>query len=91
MLRWPACLLVGTLCLLLGGCTQLRYYTQAAQGQYALWSGARPIDAWSGIEARDVGGVRVTRLCEPTPHREWSVSGAQETRAERARRQSPSR
>jgi len=42
MLRWPACLLVGTLCLLLGGCTQLRYYTQAAQGQYALWSGARP-------------------------------------------------
>ena len=46
MLRWPACLFVGTLCLLLGGCTQLRYYTQAAQGQYALWSGARPIGDW---------------------------------------------
>lgn len=44
--RWPARLLVGTVCLLLGGCTQLRYYTQAAQGQYALWSGARPVDAW---------------------------------------------
>ena len=46
MLRWPACLFVGTLCLLLGGCTQLRYYTQAAQGQYALWSGARPVGDW---------------------------------------------
>ncbi|PHV29575.1 aminopeptidase [Janthinobacterium sp. BJB426] len=44
--RWPARLLVGTLCMLLGGCTQLRYYTQAAQGQYALWSGARPIGDW---------------------------------------------
>ena len=46
MARWPARLLVGMLCLPLGGCTQLRYYTQAAQGQYALWSGARPVDAW---------------------------------------------
>ncbi|MGK5022202.1 aminopeptidase [Janthinobacterium lividum] len=44
--RWPARLLVATLCLLLGGCTQLRYYTQAAQGQYAVWSGARPIGDW---------------------------------------------
>ncbi len=46
MARWPARLLVGMLCLSLGGCTQLRYYTQAAQGQYALWSGARPIGDW---------------------------------------------
>jgi len=44
--RWPARLRVGMLCLSLGGCTQLRYYTQAAQGQYALWSGARPIGDW---------------------------------------------
>ena len=51
MLRWPACLFVGTLCLLLGGCTQLRYYTQAAQGQYALWSGAWPIGDWLGDPA----------------------------------------
>ena len=32
MLRLPATAVLG-MCLLLGGCTQLRYYTQAAQGQ----------------------------------------------------------
>jgi len=34
--------------LLLAGCAQLRYYVQAAHGQYALWSDARPIDDWLG-------------------------------------------
>ena len=45
MARMLATIVLG-MCLLLGGCTQLRYYTQAAQGQYSLWSSARPIDAW---------------------------------------------
>jgi predicted aminopeptidase len=34
------------ICVLLSGCAQLGYYAQAAQGQYALWSDARPVDAW---------------------------------------------
>ena len=42
-------------CLALSGCAQfgshLGYYAQAAQGQYALWSEARPIDAWLGDPA----------------------------------------
>ena len=45
-MRRPATALLGMLCLLLGGCMQLRYYTQAAQGQYSLWSAARPVDDW---------------------------------------------
>jgi len=43
---WPGRLLIGMLCLVLGGCTQLQYYTQAAQGQYGVWSAARPVDDW---------------------------------------------
>jgi predicted aminopeptidase len=31
---------------LAGGCAQMGYYMQAAQGQYALMSEARPIDDW---------------------------------------------
>ncbi|KQQ33100.1 aminopeptidase [Duganella sp. Leaf126] len=38
---------------LLAGCTQFRYYMQAAQGQYSLWSDARPIDDWLGDPATD--------------------------------------
>lgn len=45
-MRWPARLLSGALCLLLGGCSQLQYYSQAAQGQYGVWSAARPVEAW---------------------------------------------
>ncbi|MBY0555908.1 MAG: aminopeptidase [Burkholderiaceae bacterium] len=39
--------------LLLAGCAQLQYYVQAAQGQYALWSDARPIEDWLGDPATD--------------------------------------
>jgi predicted aminopeptidase len=39
--------------LLLAGCAQLKYYMQAAQGQYALWSDARPIDDWLGDPSTD--------------------------------------
>jgi predicted aminopeptidase len=35
--------LMGTL---LGGCAQLGYYAQAAQGQYALWADAKPVADW---------------------------------------------
>src|SRR5215217_921632 len=33
---------------LLAGCAQVKYYFQAAQGQYSLWSDSRPIDDWLG-------------------------------------------
>jgi predicted aminopeptidase len=39
--------------LLLAGCAQLQYYVQAAHGQYALWSDARPIEDWLGDPATD--------------------------------------
>jgi predicted aminopeptidase len=39
--------------LMLAGCAQFKYYFQAAQGQYALWSDARPIDDWLGDPATD--------------------------------------
>ncbi len=38
---------------MLAGCAQFKYYFQAAQGQYALWSDARPIDDWIGDPATD--------------------------------------
>ncbi|MDC8759410.1 aminopeptidase [Janthinobacterium fluminis] len=43
----------GALACALGGCAQLSYYAQAAQGQYALWSDARPIDDWLDDPATD--------------------------------------
>jgi predicted aminopeptidase len=33
---------------LLAGCAQVKYYFQAAQGQYSLWSDSRSIDDWLG-------------------------------------------
>ncbi len=45
------------MCALLSGCAQfgshVGYYAQAARGQYALWSGARPIDDWLADPAQD--------------------------------------
>ncbi|MFA9217739.1 MAG: aminopeptidase, partial [Sphingomonadaceae bacterium] len=46
-------LAAGGVALLLAGCAQLKYYMQAAQGQYALWSDARPIDDWLGDPSTD--------------------------------------
>ncbi|SFM32475.1 aminopeptidase [Rugamonas rubra] len=46
-------LAAGCVALLLAGCAQLKYYMQAAQGQYALWSDARPIEDWLGDPATD--------------------------------------
>lgn len=46
--------LVGSgLALMLAGCAQFKYYMQAAQGQYALWSDARPIEDWLGDPSTD--------------------------------------
>lgn len=39
--------------LMLAGCAQFKYYFQAAQGQYALWSDARPIEDWLGDPGTD--------------------------------------
>lgn len=43
----------GVCAALLAGCAQFKYYLQAAQGQYALWSDARPVDDWIGDPATD--------------------------------------
>ena len=43
----------GCAALMLAGCAQLKYYMQAAQGQYALWSDARPIEDWLGDPTTD--------------------------------------
>jgi predicted aminopeptidase len=53
-LVWPARLLAaGAAAAVIGGCAQLGYYAQAAQGQYSLWSEARSIDDWIGDPATD--------------------------------------
>ncbi|TWI61453.1 putative aminopeptidase [Pseudoduganella lurida] len=42
-------LLAGLSCAaMLAGCAQVKYYVQAAQGQYSLWSDSRPVDDWLG-------------------------------------------
>jgi predicted aminopeptidase len=47
-------LLAGVTCaLMLAGCAQFKYYFQAAQGQYSLWSDTRPIEDWLGDPATD--------------------------------------
>jgi predicted aminopeptidase len=46
-------LAAGCVALILAGCAQLRYYVQAAQGQYSLWSDARPIEDWLGDPSTD--------------------------------------
>ena len=46
-------LAAGCAAILLAGCAQLKYYMQAAQGQYALWSDARPIEDWLGDPSTD--------------------------------------
>jgi len=43
----------GVCAALLAGCAQFKYYFQAAQGQYALWSDARPVDDWLGDPSTD--------------------------------------
>ncbi|MBC7858961.1 MAG: aminopeptidase [Burkholderiaceae bacterium] len=53
-LVWPARLVAGgAAAAVIGGCAQLGYYAQAAQGQYSLWSEARSIDDWMGDPATD--------------------------------------
>lgn len=47
-------LAAGALAALAAGCAQLGYYAQAAQGQYSLWSDARPIDDWLGDPGTDL-------------------------------------
>ncbi|MGV7210977.1 aminopeptidase [Oxalobacteraceae bacterium A2-2] len=53
VLRARYWLAAGAVALMLAGCAQLRYYMQAAQGQYSLWSDTRPIDDWLGDPKTD--------------------------------------
>jgi predicted aminopeptidase len=63
-------------CCLLSGCAQfgshVGYYAQAVQGQYALWSGARPIDDWLADPALDP--VLRGRLQQAQAIRRFAVS-----------------
>jgi predicted aminopeptidase len=63
-------------CWLLSGCAQLgsqiSYYKQAAQGQYALWSDARPVDDWLGDP--DLDPALKTRLQQAQKIRRFAVS-----------------
>ncbi len=52
---WQRLLLAGLAATLLASCATLNYYAQAAHGQLALLSSARPIDAWladAGTDAK---------------------------------------
>ncbi len=49
----PVAAMLAVLVLSLSGCAQIKYYAQAAQGQYSLWSDARPIEDWLGNPATD--------------------------------------
>ena len=57
--------------LLLGGCAQLEYYYQAAQGQIALLSGARPIDDW--LADPEVGAKLKARLTKVREIRRYAA------------------
>ena len=69
---WPARLLSGALCLALAGCTELQYYSQAAQGQYGVWSAARPVDDWLNDPATEPG--LKSRLATAQQIRRFAVS-----------------
>ena len=56
----------------LAGCSQIGYYAQAAQGQYDLWSGAKPIDEWLGDPATDA--TLKARLAKARQIRRFAVS-----------------
>jgi predicted aminopeptidase len=57
--------------LLVGGCAQVEYYLQAAKGQLALLSEARPIDDW--LADPEVGTKLKTRLAKAREIRRYAA------------------
>ena len=55
----------------LAGCAQIEYYYQAAQGQIALLSGARPIDDW--LADPEVGAKLKARLTKAREIRRYAA------------------
>ena len=55
----------------MGGCAQVSYYLQAAQGQLALLSEARPIDDW--LADPEVGANLKTRLAKAREIRRYAA------------------
>lgn len=56
---------------LISGCASLAYYTQAANGQFALLSAARPIELWLADPATDTG--LKDRLAKAQAMRQFAV------------------
>ena len=69
-MKWRVGLLV-TIATLLAGCAQMEYYLQAARGQIALLSEARPIDDW--LADPDVGNKLKARLTKVREIRRYAA------------------
>ncbi len=64
-MKWHTVSAVATAALLSSGCAQIDYYYQAAQGQFALLSDARPIDDWlADPEVGEKLKARLTKVRE---------------------------
>lgn len=62
---------IASTAMLMSGCAQLTYYLQAAQGQLALLSDARPIDDW--LADPEVGVKLKTRLAKAREIRRYAA------------------
>lgn len=69
-MKWRTAIVVTT-ALVLCGCAQVAYYFQAAQGQFALLSGARPIDDW--LADPEVGAKLKARLTKVREIRRYAA------------------
>lgn len=70
-MKWALLMLGGAVAVLAGGCAQVGYFAQAAQGQYSLLSDARPVDDWLSDPAID--GALKNRLARAKEIRQFAV------------------
>jgi predicted aminopeptidase len=63
-MKWKIGIFCG-LAAMVAGCTQLGYYVQAAQGQFSMMAGAKPIDDWlADPQVTDKLKVRLAKVKE---------------------------
>ncbi|MFT5534478.1 MAG: putative aminopeptidase [Burkholderiaceae bacterium] len=64
-MKWHMRIVVAATAMLVSGCAQIDYYYQAAQGQFALLAGSRPIDDWlADPEVGEKLKARLTKVRE---------------------------